>query len=445
MMTLSHALRLKKEACAVAFVGGGGKTSAVFQAARELSPALVSTSTHLAIRQAGQADQHLILQPGQPLPAAAELLQAGVTLVTGPHLQDIQRVAALEPQQLLALHVFSQQHNLPLLIEADGSRQRPLKAPAAHEPAIPPFAGLVVVTLGMHGLGRPLAEAAVHRPEIYASLSGLALESPVTREAAMAVLLHPQGGLKNIPPDSRKIVLLNQADTPELQASAGRMKTGLLQAYESVVVAALQRGEVFAAHQQVAAIVLAAGGSSRFGQPKPLLDFHGQPFVRVVAENALRAGLSPVVVVLGADSAAVRQAVQDLPVVCVENKAWQSGQASSIVAGLRALPGTSGAALFLLADQPQIPARLMRALADRHAEDLPAVLAPYVIDRRANPVLFDRVTFADLLTLTGDTGGRAIFGKFSPRYLPWHDDLLMLDVDTPQDYQRLLDETGHGS
>lgn len=442
MMKLSHALRLEKNTRAVAFVGGGGKTSGVFLAARELAPAIVTTTTHLAIRQAENADRHVSLQPGQPLPEQ-ELLQPGVTLVSGPPLADIQRVAGLTEEQLLTLHHFTQEHHLPLLLEADGSRQRPLKAPADHEPAIPPFADTVVVTIGLHGLGRPLAEAAVHRPEIFARLSGLAADTPVTREGLIKVLLHPQGGLKNIPPGARKIALLNQADTPELQSSAGRMQKALLAAYDSVLVASLQRGEVLAGYETIAAIVLAAGGSSRFGQPKQLLDFHGQPFVRVVAENALRAGLSPVIVLVGAQAGEIKTALQGLPVVIVENQNWQSGQASSIVAGVRSLPAPTGAALFLLADQPQVPARLMRALADRHAEDLPAVLAPYVIDRRANPVLFDRVTFADLLTLTGDTGGRAVFGKFSPRYLPWHDDLLMLDVDTPQDYQRLLDETRH--
>ena len=97
-----------------------------------------------------------------------------------------------------------------------------------------------------------------------------------------------------------------------------------------------------------------------------------------------------------------------------------------------------GGAIFLLADQPQVSVEILRALVERHSQDLPAVLAPYVFDQRANPVLFDRVTFQDLLTLRGDTGGRAIFSKFSPRYLNWYDRKLLLDVDTPEDYQKLV-------
>ena len=97
-----------------------------------------------------------------------------------------------------------------------------------------------------------------------------------------------------------------------------------------------------------------------------------------------------------------------------------------------------GGAIFLLVDQPQITSSILQALSEKHAEGLYPIVAPMVMDRRANPVLFDRRTFNDLLTLEGDTGGRAIFHKHKVEYLPWHDDRLLLDVDTPEHYQRLL-------
>ena len=102
----------------------------------------------------------------------------------------------------------------------------------------------------------------------------------------------------------------------------------------------------------------------------------------------------------------------------------------------------AGSAIFLLADQPQITASILRALIEKHAAGLYPILAPMVMDRRANPVLFDRSTFQDLLSIQGDVGGRAIFHKHQVEYLPWHDDRLLLDVDTPEMYQRLIsDET----
>jgi molybdenum cofactor cytidylyltransferase len=76
---------------------------------------------------------------------------------------------------------------------------------------------------------------------------------------------------------------------------------------------------------------------------------------------------------------------------------------------------------------------------ENRSRELPAILAPFVNDRRANPVLFGRETFNDLLILNGDQGGRAIFSKFNPTYMEWADDRLLMDVDTPEDYQRLLE------
>jgi CTP:molybdopterin cytidylyltransferase MocA len=72
---------------------------------------------------------------------------------------------------------------------------------------------------------------------------------------------------------------------------------------------------------------------------------------------------------------------------------------------------------------------------------LRSIIAPLVLEeRRANPVLFDKVTFPDLLKLTGDIGGRAIFSKYKVEYIPWHDDRVLLDVDKPEDYQRLVED-----
>jgi len=99
-----------------------------------------------------------------------------------------------------------------------------------------------------------------------------------------------------------------------------------------------------------------------------------------------------------------------------------------------------GGAIFLLADQPQLTSSVIRALVEKHAQGLYPIVAPMVMDRRANPVLFDRLTFPDLLTLEGDVGGRAIFHKYRVEYLPWHDDRLLLDVDTPEMYQRLISD-----
>jgi molybdenum cofactor cytidylyltransferase len=433
-MDLARALRLGPTPC-IAFVGAGGKTSAIAQLAHQLPPPVIVTSTtHMGTWQTSPADLHLIAQTPKDL-AILEKDFRGVALVTAEAEGD--RLRGVSAGVLDWLHRFCEKQGIPLLIEADGSRQRPLKAPAVHEPPIPEFIKSAVVVAGLSGLGQPLEDQHVHRPEIFAQRSGLEPGQAITTEALARLLTDPQAGLKNIPPNARRLALLNQADTAELQAQGKALAHELLKSFEAVTISSLQNKAVYASYAHIAGILLAAGESTRFGQPKQLLDWHGQPFVRAIVHTMLQAGFSQTLVVSGAHAEGVEAALRDLPVQVVRNPSWSSGQSSSIRAGLKALPHQTGAAIFLLVDQPQVSVELLRALAEWYAAERPAVLAPLIEDKRANPVLFDRETFPDLLALQGDIGGRAIFSKHKVTYLLWHDTNLLFDIDTPEDYRRL--------
>jgi molybdenum cofactor cytidylyltransferase len=441
-MNLAQALRYSNTQ-SVAFVGAGGKTTALFQLARQLPPPVfVTTTTHMGVWQLPLADNHFVVQTEEAVRSFEKSPPSGVSLFTG--LIEGDRARGLPFDVLKWIHEISKRHHVPLLIEADGARQKPLKAPEAHEPPIPDFVDLVIVTAGLSALGKPLTDKWVHRAELFKQLNDLAKNSRVTLRRVAQVLLHPEGGLKNIPSGARRIALLNQADTPELQAKAKQLAGGLLAGYHAVIIASLETlaasvaGPITAVYEPIAGIILAAGESRRFGKPKQLLRWRGKPFIRSIAQTGLSAGLSPVIVVTGANAAQVEASIQDLPLAISRNTDWASGQSSSIKNGIRALPQNTGAALFLLADQPQVTSTVIRALAERHAQSMPAILAPMVEERRANPILFDRSTFDDLLGLMGDIGGRGIFSNHHVDYLPWLDSDLLIDVDTPEDYERLL-------
>jgi molybdenum cofactor cytidylyltransferase len=437
-MDLFHALRLDQtpNPPVLCFTGSGGKTAAMFQAARSWmkeggqNAVFLTATTHLGKWQIPLADHHIVVGGGE-----IRIPDEGAILFTGEIEGD--RVIPVDENILKWIHTVSKQKNIPLLIEADGSRQKPLKAPAGHEPPIPGFAEVVVHVSGLSALGKPLHEGRVHRAEIFSRLTGLAMGDILTAQALVKYLTHPHGALKNIPQNSKRIALLNQAEIPEVLSAAGGIARNLLNDFDSVIAGSLQQGNLHLI-EQTSGIVLAAGTSSRYGQPKQLLDWNGKPFVRHVTETALRSGLEPVVVVSGFRHTDVESHLLDLPVKIIHNPDYAQGQATSIQAGLSALPKNAGSAIFMLADQPQIPVEVIRALIESHANERQSILAPLVLEeRRANPVLFDRVAFPDLMQLQGDIGGRGIFDKHPVSYLPWHDDILLFDVDKPEDYERL--------
>lgn len=441
-LSLAHALRISAPS-SIAFIGAGGKTTTIFKLARELSqPVIVTATTHLGSWQAEFADKHIITET----PAAIEKLEhglKGVILITGK--KDGNRINPVNDDLLNWLNQFCGYHSIPLLMEADGSRQKPLKGWADHEPPIPNFIDVVVQVVGMSGLGKSLTEEFVHRPDTFSRLSDLQTGEIVTSEAVIKVLSHPENGMRNAPASARKILLLNQADEAETQAVARSMIPALLPSYDAVVIASHLREIIYAVHERIAGIVLAAGGSERFGMSKQMLEWKGQPFVRVVAQTAITAGLSPVIVVTGSNAEQVEAAVQGLGVKIVRNMSWEKGQGSSIREGILSITPAPlplgeghGGCIFLLTDQPQVSASIIHALKEKHAEGLHPIVAPMVMDRRGNPVLFDRVTFPDLLSLEGDIGGRGIFHKHKVEYIPWHDDSLLMDVDTPEQYEQLV-------
>ena len=420
----------------MAFTGAGGKTTGLFQLARALEPpVVVANSTHLGTWQTGFADHHLIVSRPEDIERFAGQVE-GVTLFTGAPGDD-DRLQGLDLEILDALRELADRFEIPVFLEADGSRQRPLKAPGDNEPVIPDWVTMVVVVAGLVGLGQPLNNDVVHRPERFTAISGIKIGEQITVEGLSRMLVHPQGGRKNIPKNARRVVVLNQADDQTRIDAGIRIGNQVGRAYDSILITSLNEQRVWRVMEPAAGVILAGGRSSRFGQPKMLLDWQGKPLIRHTAEVALSAGCDPLIVVTGAVVQPIQEALTGLPVVFVHNPAWELGQSTSVRAGIGALPENTGSVVFLLADQPFATTTLLRELVSRHSTTLAPAVAPRVMGQRANPVLFDRETFPRLLELEGDTGGRAILEHYQVEYVEWEDANLLRDIDTPDNYEQL--------
>jgi molybdenum cofactor cytidylyltransferase len=191
----------------------------------------------------------------------------------------------------------------------------------------------------------------------------------------------------------------------------------------------------------VAVLVLAAGRSTRMGGPNKLLQpWDGKEIVRISVENALRAAVGPVYVVMGHQSDQVRAALSGLDVQFVDNPAYADGLSTSVRAGIAALPAAIDGVTVCLGDMPGVDATLIRRLIDAFQPTAGAVaVIPSYNGQRGNPVVWARRFFPDLLRLEGDAGARALLRSFSEGVVEVAVDkvAVTVDVDTPDDLAAL--------
>lgn len=198
----------------------------------------------------------------------------------------------------------------------------------------------------------------------------------------------------------------------------------------------------------ISAVILAAGYSRRMGNFKPLLRFGAQTLLERLVSTYRKAGIADIRVVTGHRAAAVEAALVDLPVTTVHNPIYDTGMFSSILAGIDSLPSTTRAFFIHPVDiplvRPDTLSRLMTALDD----PLWAVVYPLLEDQRGHPPLIHSALATEIAAYNGCGGLRELLRRFESRAknIPVADAGVLLDLDTPDDYQRLAAraaQTGH--
>ena len=191
--------------------------------------------------------------------------------------------------------------------------------------------------------------------------------------------------------------------------------------------------------RQLAALVLAAGASSRLGTPKQLLSFRGQTLLRRTAEAALYVSCNPVFVVLGDHAEQMTPELKQLSVLTVLNPQWQLGIGSSIRHGIGRITSVSqvDACMILLCDQPLLTAQSLRQLIEVFEESGKGICAASYGGTIGPPVIASRRFFPALMTLPDDQGAKRL-------WVDQPDELVTVplaeaeaDIDTAKDWERL--------
>ena len=213
-MTLVDALGMKSDEV-VALVGGGGKTTAMFRLASETvdrgGTVITTTTTRIFAAQIALAPGHVAAAAASRKSVSAALAARSHVLVIGPTDPSSGKAEGVSLDLFRSLRAWCPQ--ACLLNEADGSRMRPFKAPAEHEPVIPAETTLVVPVVGADVFGKRLDAEHVHRPELVSALSGEPMGTPITPAMVARVLAHPEGGCKGVVPGARVCVMINKVES----------------------------------------------------------------------------------------------------------------------------------------------------------------------------------------------------------------------------------------
>lgn len=192
---------------------------------------------------------------------------------------------------------------------------------------------------------------------------------------------------------------------------------------------------------KISGIILAAGLSTRIGEPKQLLPFEGSTIIETVIDNLLGSKLEEVVVVIGHEAARIKACIQHKPVKIVFNPNYRGGMLTSAQCGVRTISESADAFALTLVDQPFITSDLIDLVVEAHAQTDCGITLPSYDNRRGHPVIFDCRYAADILALEPERGGvRSLLRKFAHdiHYVVVNTDRVIRDIDYREDYEEAL-------
>lgn len=442
--SLPGALAIHGPKALVAITGGGGKTSLLFALAAVLPGRVVLTTTTRIF--AAQMALAPAVCPADDLSALGDMLDThGRCLVIGPVVGE--KAAGVDPALPAALLVRPDVDYV--LVEADGSRMRPVKAPADHEPVIPPATTHVIPVAGIDALDGPLATVA-HRPERIRAMLGpansgdgvITPDDHLTADGLATLLAHPAGGLKGAPIGATVIPLLNKVETAPQAEIARKVARDILDRsprVSRVVLGAVRTAQpVREVWRRVGGVVLAAGESARMGRNKLLLPWGECTVLEQTVVQAQASQLAGLVVVTGHEAASVAMLPGLAGLTQLQNPDYAAGMLTTVQTAVRWAPEAWSAVLVILGDQPMVGPAVIDQLLEAYAKGPAGLVVPRHEGRRGNPVLIDRRYFAELLALPPDAAPRVLLARHSDdiAWVDVDDDAILRDLDRPEEYDR---------
>lgn len=427
----------------VAFIGAGGKTSALFSLGYELAEdgwrVLATTTAYIGEDQLNLAPHAMTLTSGADAISKALNKHRFIFLY-----EDIRSGKVYGPPPELITRLLDSVDSDVLLIEADNAHGLPLKAPYEHEPIIPEETSLVIPVASLAALGQPLDDEHIYNAQAMIERYGFGEGNRIKSPWMAQILRDDELGLRGVPQKARVVVLLNQTPAHGYLRARARLIAQLVlrspRVY-GVALGSIRSTELIHEVQRpVAAIVLAAGMSRRMGQPKVLLPWTDhKTIIEHILEQLILARIDHITVVTGYRAIEVRKLALKSGVDVVYNEKYETGEMlSSLKAGLKAMPDHMAAAMVVLGDQPSLQPKTILQVLMAYAEGAGEIIAPSYQRRRGHPILIDRRYWQEILALPENGAPRDVINAHQDQihHVVVDNDSILRDVDTPQDYNQ---------
>jgi probable selenium-dependent hydroxylase accessory protein YqeC/molybdenum cofactor cytidylyltransferase len=428
----------------ICFVGGGGKTTAMFKLAKELrklgKSVLVTTTTAIFYPDKKDYDR-IVVTKDKFLGALEGLVNKEIT-VLGREVTEESKLLGVDKdfvEEIYLSNLFDY-----ILVEGDGSKGRPVKAPAEHEPVIPESTTKVIGVIGLDCIGKKIGEEYVHRPELFIKITESKTENIINVENLLKLIKSESGIFKSVPKKCERILVLNKVEGKEREKAALSILDKIIE--EGINIDCFIAGSLLGDRYLklpnegiVTAVIMASGFSRRMKRDKLMLSVEGVPCVERVIKSVCQSDADEIILVY--QSHAVRNIGEKYGVKTIYNEYAHLGQSQAVKLGVIESNEKTKGFIFLTGDQPFVNKEVINKVVDCFKRGSYDILIPTFDGKRGNPVIFSSKLKEELLKLEGDIGGRAVIEKYSSRvkFISIEDKKSGLDMDTMEDYLLIRD------